>query len=110
MSQPVSFSPEAQEQLTALYRYIAHENSAAVARKFVGEIVAFCQKLAEVPLQGRTRDDLRPGLRTVGFRRRALIVFHADGGAVTVLNVFYGGQDYEAHFAPSVSPPDDGKR
>jgi len=35
-------------------------------------------------------------LRTIGFRRRATIAFSADDRMVTILGVFYGGQDYEA--------------
>lgn len=48
------------------------------------------------PDRGTARDDIRPGLRTVGFRRRVIIAFAVLDQAVVVIGVFYGGRDYEA--------------
>jgi toxin ParE1/3/4 len=58
-------------------------------------IVTFCEDLAPFPLRGTARDDIRPGLRTIGFRRRAVVAFVVGDDAVVVLGVFYGGRDYE---------------
>jgi toxin ParE1/3/4 len=44
------------------------------------------------------RGDLLPGLRTIGFERRATIAFTVTADAVLVEGVFYGGQDFEANF------------
>jgi toxin ParE1/3/4 len=44
------------------------------------------------------RDDIRPGLRIVGFERRVTIAFSVDDGRVTILRVFYGGRDWENAF------------
>ena len=48
---------------------------------------------------GTVRDDLRPGLRTIGFRRRVVIAFAVHEEVVEVHGVYYGGQDYEASIA-----------
>lgn len=45
------------------------------------------------------RDDRRPGLRTIGFRRRVVIAFAVTEEAVEVLGVYYGGRDDEALIA-----------
>jgi plasmid stabilization system protein ParE len=50
-------------------------------------------------LIGLAKDDLRPGLRTVGFRRRAVIAFAVHESAVEIHGVYYGGRDYEALIA-----------
>lgn len=44
------------------------------------------------------RGTLRPGLRTVSYRKRAVVAFTADDTTetVTILGVFYGGQDCES--------------
>jgi toxin ParE1/3/4 len=42
------------------------------------------------------RDDLRPGLCTIGFRRRVTIAFAVEADAMTIIGIFYGGQDFEA--------------
>ena len=45
------------------------------------------------PLRGARRDDLHPGLRIVGYRRKASIAFQVKDGLVTIVRVFHGGQD-----------------
>jgi toxin ParE1/3/4 len=37
-------------------------------------------------------------MRLLGFRRRVSIAFSVDNETVTILAVFYGGQDIEAAF------------
>lgn len=70
----------------------------AGARRRVARIRAFVRGLKDTPYRGTMRDDLRPGLRIVPFEKRAAIAFEIDDESrtVTVLRVFYGGQDYEA--------------
>jgi toxin ParE1/3/4 len=55
--------------------------------------------LRDFPMVGSPRDDLRPGLRTIGFRRRVTIVFVVKSTEVRIVGVFYGGQDFEAALA-----------
>jgi toxin ParE1/3/4 len=45
--------------------------------------------------RGRVRDDIRPGLRVVGFLRRVTIAFAVGEAEVIILRVFYRGQDWE---------------
>jgi toxin ParE1/3/4 len=69
----------------------------ALADRTVDSIREFIKGLAMVPHRGTKRDDLRPGLRIVPFKKRTAIAIEIDDKAtvVTVLRVFYGGQDYE---------------
>ena len=46
-------------------------------------------------MRGNQRKDIRPGLRTVGFRKRVLIAFEVEARQVNIIGIFYGGQDYE---------------
>ncbi|MBX7434177.1 type II toxin-antitoxin system RelE/ParE family toxin [Mycobacterium sp. Y57] len=96
MSFTVEFTPEAEDQLVELYRYIAAAGSTEVAACYTDEIVAYCEQLAAFPHRGRARDDVRPGLRTIGFKRRVVIAFAVLGQAVVIIGIFYGGRDYEA--------------
>ena len=70
----------------------------SVADRTVGAIRADVRGLADTPHRDTRRDDLRLGLRIAPFQKRAAIAFEIDDdrGVVTVLRVFYGGQDYEA--------------
>jgi len=91
----VIFAPEAEAQLTALYRYLASEASPDVADHFIGAILDRCERLENFPHRGTPRDDLRPGLRTLSFRRRVTIAYAVDEGQVAILGIFYGGQDID---------------
>jgi plasmid stabilization system protein ParE len=61
MSFRVVFSPEAVEQLAALYRYIAAAASPDIAARYSVAIVGYCERLNTFPCRGAARDDVRPG-------------------------------------------------
>ena len=96
MTRNVVYSPRARQQLTDLYLWIATTSGFVDrAEGFVAAIVDYCDSLANFPLIGVARDDLRPGLRVVGFRRRVTIAFAITEGTVEILGIYYGGRDYE---------------
>lgn len=96
MTHQVVFSPESQTQLLELYRYIARVASPEVAARYTDAIVDYCEGLAQFPLRGTKRDDVRPGLRVTHYRKRSVIAFSVDSSRVSILGIFYGGQDYES--------------
>ncbi|MEW6515254.1 MAG: type II toxin-antitoxin system RelE/ParE family toxin [Pseudomonadota bacterium] len=91
----VVFSPEAEEQLADLYRYIAAATSSGIAERYVNAIIGYCETLETFPLRGAQRDDIRPGLRITNYKGRTVIAFAVDTRQVSIIGVFYGGQDYE---------------
>ncbi len=95
MTHHVSFAPEAEEQLAALYRYIAIAASPPTAEHYINAIIDYCESLQTFPLRGARRDDIRPGLRITNYKKRVVIAFCVDEEQVSILGVFYGGQDYE---------------
>lgn len=94
----VIFSPEAEAELLAIYSYISDVASPRVAKSFTDSIVDCCEALKTFPERGSKRDDLRPGLRLLGFRRRVTIAFVCDARQVIVVGIFYGGRDVESRF------------
>ena len=91
----VSFRPRAAADLLGLHDYIAEQSGLAIASDYVERIEAACLALATFPERGTKRDDIRPGLRTIGFGRRATIVFQVRKAEVVIVRVFYGGRDFE---------------
>ena len=81
-----------------LYDYIALNDGAERAIGYIDRIEDYCNSLSVFPDRGNRRDDLRPGLRTVGFERRAVITFQITASTVTILRVLYGGRDLETVF------------
>ena len=71
MSFRVVFSPEAQEQLVELYRYIAEAASPETAARYTAAIVSYCESLRTFPHRGTMRDDVRPGLRVTNYKKRS---------------------------------------
>jgi len=94
MRHRVVFPPEAEDQLAALYGYIATAVSPGIAERYVNAIVTYCESLDTFPLRGAKRDDIRPGLRITNYRGRTMIAFAVDAQQVSIMGVFYGGQDY----------------
>lgn len=95
MSRRVVFSPEAEKQLVALYGYISAAASPDIAARYTEAIVSYCESLCTFPHRGTMRDDVRPGLRITNYKKRAVIAFDVDAEQVSIIGVFYGGQDYE---------------
>lgn len=97
MTYTVIFSAAAEADLFAIYDYIVERAGGAIALRFVEAIETYCLGFAHTPERGTRRDDLRPGLRTVGFRRRATILFEVDRDArrVVIHGVYYGGRSLE---------------
>lgn len=69
MSYPVIFSPEAEEQLVGLYRYVAKAASSETAKEFTDAIIKHCEELKSFPQRGTLREDIRPGLRITHFKK-----------------------------------------
>ena len=93
MTRSVVLSPHAEADLETLYDYIAERAGAARAAGYIERITDHCARLEKLPERGTRRDDLRPGLRTLGFERRATIAFHIEPDRVVIDRVFYGGRD-----------------
>jgi len=74
----VRFAPEAADQLEALHAYISATATPAIASGYLEAIVDHCEGLALFPHRGIARDDLRPGLRTMAYRKRVIIAFSVD--------------------------------
>ncbi len=101
------FSPEAEDQLAALYRYIANAASPGIAERYVNAIINYSETLDTFPLRGVKRDDIRSGLRITNYKGRTVIAFDVDVDAqqVSILGIFYGGQDYEAALQDDLDAP-----
>jgi plasmid stabilization system protein ParE len=67
-----------------------------IAISFTEAIVAYCEGLRTFLHRGSQRDDIRPGMRVTNYRKRVVISFIVDAELISIIGVFYGGQDYEA--------------
>ncbi|HET7475198.1 MAG TPA: type II toxin-antitoxin system RelE/ParE family toxin [Dermatophilaceae bacterium] len=102
---PGALRTEAADQLEELHAFISRAAKSAIASDYLDAIVGYCEGLAVFPIRGTPREDIRPGLRTVAYTKRVVIAFAVDEHAkrITILGIFYGGQDYES----ALIDPDD---
>jgi len=78
--------------LVGLYEYIAERAGYKIAGGYIDRIEAACMALATFPNRGIRRDDILPGLRTIGFERRITIVFRVLKTQVEIITIAYAGE------------------
>jgi toxin ParE1/3/4 len=102
MKLKVVFTPEARDDLLELYDFIAEHGSPDRALAYIERIERACKTLQTLPNRGTLREDIRPGLRVMGFERRALIAFRIQGNTVAILRILYGGRSLERAFGRAI--------
>jgi toxin ParE1/3/4 len=95
MAHDVKLSPEAEADLAGIFAYVRDHASASIAQAYVRRILEFIAGFDLFPERGNLRDDIRPGLRIVGFERRVSIAFVVDTQEVIVLRVLYAGRELD---------------
>ncbi len=96
-SRKLQFLPESKSDLLNLYDYIAEHSSPAIANNYLSRIGRFIESLARFPERGIERNEIRRGLRVVGFEKRVSIAFRVSKEQVTILRVLYAGRDLRRH-------------
>ncbi|MEJ5083350.1 MULTISPECIES: type II toxin-antitoxin system RelE/ParE family toxin [unclassified Ochrobactrum] len=91
----VVLSPEAEADLLALYDWIAERASPNVALDYLDRLESYVLGFDRASERGTLRNDIREGLRTIGFERRVTIAFNVTEQQVIVLGFFYGGQNWQ---------------
>ena len=89
------FRPLARQDLVDLCDFIATDAGAAIALGYVDRIEAACLALTRFPERGTRRDEIRPGLRSIGFERRATILFEVRPEEILIVRIAYGGRDLD---------------
>lgn len=95
MERRVVFHPAAQRELVELHDYIAEHGGPVRATTFVSQIREYCLGFSGVAERGTKRDDIAPGVRLVGYRRRVSIVFKVDDATVTIVGIYYAGRNID---------------
>jgi toxin ParE1/3/4 len=91
VSQTPILTPKAQADLDAIWDTIAANNPGA-ADRMIDAILKRARSLAQFPLTGRARDDIRPGLRSSAVKPYVILFRPADD-SIQVLRVLHGARD-----------------
>ncbi len=90
----VAFAPEARSDLLRLGDWIAERAGIDVALNYIERLEIYCAGFETSGECGQRRDDIRAGLRIVGFERRVAIAFTVSNTEVTILRLYYGGRNW----------------
>jgi len=94
-SRSIIYAPEAGDDLDWIYDTIAGAGSPDTADHYSKRIRAFCERLEHGSERGTLRNDVRAGLRVVGFEKRVAVAFLVEEERVVILRIFYGGVNWE---------------
>ena len=94
----VRWSPEALEDLGAIWNYYAKVAGPNTAEKIILEIVQVCGALASHPFGGRSRDEVRPSLRSL-VAGTHVVFYVVQEGRPTMVRVLDARQDIDSQFS-----------
>ena len=95
MGYRVRLDKDAQDDLKSIFHFIRDNGAtASTARGYINRILDYLDRFEVFPERGNQRDDIRPGLRIVGFERRISIAFVVQKEEVIVLRILYAGRQF----------------
>jgi plasmid stabilization system protein ParE len=91
----VTLSVAARAELADLHAYVAERAGLGTADRLVDRLERACWSLETAPHRGTLLEELGSGIRSMGYKKRATIVFRVDDNMrqVVVVAVLYGGRD-----------------
>ena len=94
----VEYSLRLEEDAAWIFDAVATAAGSDTALNYLTRLRNFCERLEFGAERGSRHDHLRAGLRNVGFEKRVTVAFTVGDERVTVLRLFYGGQDWKREF------------
>ena len=99
----VIWSPEAIGDIDRLWDYYARLSGPAAADRVISEIARVVATIGEFPLAGRSREEIRPGVRSLAASPQ-VVFYRLKNGSPEVVRVLDGRQDIgEIFFEGEVS-------
>jgi toxin ParE1/3/4 len=97
---PVLWSPEALNDIDALWDYYARIAGRMAADKILREIAGIVAAIEDFPLAGRARDEIRADLRSLPASSQ-IVFYRVNEGRPEIVRVLDGRQDIEEIFSDS---------
>jgi toxin ParE1/3/4 len=95
---PLLWSPEALNDIDHLWDYYASTAGRAAADKVLRQIARVVATIDDFPLAGRTRDEIRTGLRSLATGPQ-VVFYRLKGDRPEIVRVLDGRQDIEEIFS-----------
>ena len=88
----IRLTDEAEADLQGIYDFISTNASPRTARDYINRILGFLAGFDVFPGRGTTHNNIRDGLRIIGFERRVSIAFVVEADEVVILRLLYAGR------------------
>jgi toxin ParE1/3/4 len=98
LRRPVIWSPDANSDLSKIWDYYFEAAGRTTTERIVREIGQVCRILEEHPLAGRSRDEIRSGLRSL-VANPHVVFYRVTDDVVEIVRVLDGRQDLDEIFA-----------
>jgi toxin ParE1/3/4 len=89
----VRFLPAAENDLDRIFEAVLDAAGEATAFRYLARVTGYCLGFDLAGERGSIRDDMRPGLRIVGFERRLTLVFTVTDDEVVFLRILEAGRN-----------------
>ena len=96
MTPGVTRTAEAEEDLIAIWVYVAADDPDA-ADRLLDRVDKACAQLAEFPDMGTSHDEIRPGLRLFAVRNYLILYRRIDSG-IEIVRVIHGARQWRNLF------------
>ncbi len=90
----VVWSVRSERDLREIWAYLIETAGSRAADEIVRRVVAATRKLAAHPRSGRSRDEIRKGLRSVS-APPFVVFYHVQDNVVSIIRVIDGRRDLE---------------
>lgn len=97
---PVIWSPEALEDIDRLWAHYAGTAGSATADRLLRQVARIVATIDDFPLAGRSRDEIRGGLRSLAASPR-VVFYRLKDDRPEIVRVLDGRQDIEEIFSES---------
>jgi toxin ParE1/3/4 len=97
----IIWSPEARADLSEIWDYYSAAASRRTADSIIRRIVDATRMLEDHPFAGRSRDEVRDGLRSLAAAPHVIFYHVAAGKTAEIVRVIDGRRDIEAVFDES---------
>jgi toxin ParE1/3/4 len=94
----VIWSPEALDDIDRLWEYYAHTAGRVTADKLLREIARVVATIDDFPLAGRSRDEIRTGLRSLAASPH-VVFYRLNDARPEIVRVLDGRRDIEDIFS-----------
>ncbi|MEQ9123039.1 MAG: type II toxin-antitoxin system RelE/ParE family toxin [Alphaproteobacteria bacterium] len=99
----VTLSAAALADIKSISDWVSERGGPSTARRYVDRLFASIDRMSAGALRGTPRDDIRPGLRIVGFERNLTIAFRVTADEVEVVRIFRRGRNWSSDLSETPS-------